>query len=160
MPWKITALSIGWPPGATISPVEGDREKLHRLFVYLGDRRLLLFGYGTSSGIVTLEELRARADDIRSGGLLGTLQELGPDSSVAVWIEKLQDACQELITMASDSIAAKVEPNASEVAPAVDDLRAAFALAAGQIADKYDLRAARRLYDHLGTASSAAEHSD
>ena len=62
MPWAIAELTVGWPPSVKIVRMPGDAEALHPLFLQLGDKRLLLFGYGPTAGITTLDDLADRID--------------------------------------------------------------------------------------------------
>ena len=145
MPWTIAELVVGWPPGVKIVRTPGDVEALHPLFLQLGDKRLLLFGYGSTAGITTLHDLADRIDAIR-GELFRALATLRPKATIATWLNKLQSACHELLTKTYDAIDAPgPKPSAEDIIPAVNELRDAFLVAAWNVAQVYDLPAARAM---------------
>jgi hypothetical protein len=155
-------LVIGWPPSVKLVRTPGHEEEekktLHGLFVWLEDKRLLRHGYGTRAGITDLEDLRGRVDDIR-GRLVPAVAELSPEASIADWLRKLNDACDELLNYASEAIGATEEtarnPEPSVVAPAVDQLRQAFRLVADHVGALYELPAAKHLADRIGADTVA-----
>jgi hypothetical protein len=142
----LKTLQIGWPPSVTIAVEPGERDverdQLHDLFVWLADRTLLLQGTGAFTGV---NELYDKIDAIRSE-LTMTKQELGPNPDVARWIDKLSDACQELLKAANEAARSSQPP---DFTPAVEQLREAFRLSADRVADDYDLPAARKLADRI-----------
>lgn len=145
MRWIIEELTVGWPPSVKIVRVPGDKEALRPLFIRLKDKRLLLFGYGSSAGITTLEDLAGRIDDIRQY-LFQALTALRPHASVAVWLSKLQNACHELLTKTYHAMhASGPTPSVTDIAPAVDELRDAFLTVAQHIGREYDLPDAEAL---------------
>jgi hypothetical protein len=145
MRWTIAELTVGWPPSIRIVRAPGDDEALNPLFLRLGDKRLLLFGYGPTAGITTLDDLAQRIDAIREE-LFQALAALRPRAPIAVWLNKLQGACQELLTKTYDAInASGAKPSAADIIPAVDELRDAFLIVAQHVAQEYDLPAARTM---------------
>jgi hypothetical protein len=141
----LKTLQIGWPPSVTIAVEPGrrdlERDQLHPLFVWLADRTLLLRGTGA---VKDINELYDKVDKIR-GELTRTVQKLGP-RDVALWIDKLSDACQELL---KETAKATRSPEAPDFGPAVDELREAFRESADRVAKAYDLPAARKLADRI-----------
>jgi hypothetical protein len=145
MPWAIAELTVGWPPSVKIVRMPGDAEALHPLFLQLGDKRLLLFGYGPTAGITTLDDLADRIDAIRTE-LFRALATLRPKATIAVWLNKLQSACHELLTKTYHAMnAPEPKPSAEDIIPAVDELRDAFLVVAWNVAQEYDLPAARTM---------------
>jgi hypothetical protein len=128
----------------------GEEEPLHRLFVFLADKRLLRYGYGTEAGITSLDDLANRVDAIRSE-LFTALTALPPDAAIADWLRLLQDAAQELLTKTytATSRDATVASEPGDVAPAVDQLRDAFGWVSAHVADVYELPSARNLADQI-----------
>jgi hypothetical protein len=122
-------LTVGWPPQLTLKRVPGDVKALHPLFVFLEDKRLLRYGYGTQAGIASLDDLANRVDVIRAE-LFAALTALRPDAPIAEWLRKLEDAAHELLTKtyAAMSERATTAPEPADVAPAVNQLRDAFGL--------------------------------
>lgn len=153
MAWEIRELTFGWPPNVTLVRTPGDEEPLDGLFIFLADKRLLLYGYGPSAGINDLDDLGLRIDDIRNV-LVPTVKKLGSKAPIAEWLGKLSSACHELLTTtyramnATDETARNPEP--SVVAPAVDQLRQAFRLVANHVWAVYKLPAARNLAAGIG----------
>jgi hypothetical protein len=145
MPWAITELTVGWPPSVKITRAPGDDEALHPLFLQLGDKRLLLFGYGPTAGITTLDDLAQRIDAIRTD-LFQALATLRPKAPIAIWLNKLQNACHELLTKAYGAMNSPgTKPSADDILPAVNELRDAFFVVAQHVALEYDLPAARTM---------------
>jgi hypothetical protein len=146
----IKSLTVGWPPQVNLERTRGDKEALNTLFVFLEDKRLLRYGYGTRAGITDLTDLAARVDDIRSE-LLSALTALRPEAPIAEWLRKLEDAGHELLTktygVMSGTDKAASEP--SDIAPAVNQLREAFRLVAAHVSALYRLPAAGNLADHI-----------
>ena len=147
---KLKSLIVGWPPQVVLEPTPGDDVALHPLFIFLEGKTLLRYGFGTRAGITDLTDLRSRVDDIRDQ-LRIAMTALPPRASVAQYLRKLQDACHELIGAANTVLwgadGGAAEP--SDLVPAVDQLREAFALVAERVADRYQLPAARHLADQI-----------
>src|SRR5262245_51475729 len=149
MKWVLKSLTVGWPPHVVLERVPGDEETLNELFVFLADKRLLLYGYGIAAGITSLDDLANRVDEIRTE-LLSTLTKLEPHSPIAEWLSKVQDASQDLLTYSYQATSGnKPAADPSDVAPAVDQLRDAFRLVAARVVDVYWLPAAKRLRDKI-----------
>ena len=147
VPWVLDSLTIGWPPQVKLKRLPGDEEALHQLFIFLEDKTLLLDGYGPQAGIVTPGELSDRVDLIRAQ-LLIALQALRPEAPVAEWLRKLQEAAHELNKKANLArFDESATPEPAEIAPAVNQLRDAFAYVAEHVSDVYRLRAAGNLAD-------------
>lgn len=126
-----------------------EEQALHPLFVILEDKRLLRYGYGPISGIVELSDLASRIDAIRDT-IRPALAALEPDAPSAVWLEKLGTACQQLLTETYRAMSVRdVAPEASDVAPAVNQLRQLFATVASEVWEVYELPAARNLAVHI-----------
>src|SRR4051794_24030600 len=104
VPWKLKSLTVGWPPHAVIERTDDTEEAaLHVLFTFLGGKRLLRYGYGTSAGITDLQALADRVDAIRSK-LFEAMSSLPPRASVALWLRKLEEASHELLTYTNNSL--------------------------------------------------------
>src|SRR3954470_5745816 len=102
--WKLKSLTVGWPPQAVLERGDDVEEAvLHRLFTFLGGKRVLRYGYGTSAGIADLNALRDRVDAIRTQ-LFEAMASLPVRSSIAEWLRKLEEASHELLTYANDAI--------------------------------------------------------
>jgi hypothetical protein len=148
VPLVLDSLIVGWPPQVKLKHVPGDEEALHPLFVFLEGKRLLRYGYGTQAGIVTPDELATRIDAIRTE-LFRAVSALPPHAPVADWLRKLEDAAHELLghvyEAMSEGDATTSEPTA--IAPAVNQLRLAFADAGERVFDVYQLPAAGNLAD-------------
>jgi hypothetical protein len=98
VPWKLKSLTAGWPPQAVLEREDDVEEAvLHRLFTFLGGKRVLRYGYGTSAGIADLNALMQRVDAIRTQ-LFEAMAELPARASIAEWLGKLEEASQELLT--------------------------------------------------------------
>jgi hypothetical protein len=151
--WEISALTIGWPPSVQLERRAGHEEALDDLFIFLSDKRLLLYGYGPRSGINDLDDLRTRVDIIREPLRLA-VKDVGSKAPIAKWLERLRMACHELINHATEAInttdetARSSEP--SEVVRAVDQLRQAFRLVADHVWAVYELPSARNLAAAIG----------
>lgn len=139
---------VGWPPQVKLERTPGDKKALNSLFLFLGDKRLLRYGYGTRAGITDLNDLAVRVDAIRSV-LFSTLAELRPDAPVAEWLRKLQDAGHELLDQTNGAVSGRDDApsDPSDIAPAVDQLREAFRTVAGHVFALYKLPAAGNLAD-------------
>lgn len=151
VPWKLKSLTVGWPPHVVIERTDDAEEAaLHVLFTFLGGKRLLRYGYGTSAGITDLDALAVRVDAIRNK-LFEAMSSLSPRASVAVWLRKLEEASHELLTYTYNAMHASEgsPPPASEIAPAVDQLREAYALVGDRVAAKYELPAAQNLTEQI-----------
>ena len=149
VPWEINELTVGWPPSVKLTRRPGEEQALHPLFVILEDKRLLRYGYGPISGIVELSDLASRIDAIRDT-IRPALAALEPDAPSAVWLEKLGTACQQLLTETYRAMSVRdVAPEASDVAPAVNQLRQLFATVASEVWEVYELPAARNLAVHI-----------
>lgn len=151
MPWKLKTLTIGWPPQAVLQPTDDSEEAtLHTLFTFLGAKRLLRYGYGTSAGIAELNVLADRIDAIR-GALFKAMAELPARAPIAEWLRKLEEATQELLTYTYTAMNATEgsAPAAADVTPAVDDLREAYAMVGAHVAAVYKLPAAEYLTDEI-----------
>jgi|SRR5215204_5268903 len=142
----LKTLQIGWPPSVTLEVEPGERDVerdvLHPLFVWLADRTLLLQG---TRAFADLNELYEKVDQIRSH-LTMSLQELRPNASIEPWIDKLSDACQELLKETNEATRSAEPP---DFTPAVDQLREAFRESADRVAKGYDLPSARKLADRI-----------
>ena len=103
MALKLESLIVGWPPQVTLKRVPGDEEPLHRLFVFLEDKRLLRYGYGTQAGIATLDDLSIGSKSIRTE-LFGALTALRPDAPIAEWLRVLENAAHELLNKTNDAM--------------------------------------------------------
>jgi hypothetical protein len=150
--WKLTSLTVGWPPQVVLQREDDVEEAtLHRLFTFLGGKRVLRYGYGTSAGIADLNELMTRVDDIRTA-LFEAMASLSPRASIAEWLRKLEEASHELLTQANNAIVSEGRaPPASDVAPAVNELREAFAVVGAHVARLYELPAAASMTDQIRT---------
>jgi len=150
MPWKLKSLTVGWPPNVVIERTDDAEEQaLHELFAFLETKRLLRYGYGTSAGITSLRALADRVDAIRDR-LFQAIARIAPRAPIAEWLRKLEAASQELLTYVYEAIHSQdAPPGASEVAPAVDELREAYALVAAHVSAAYRLPAAGNLTDHI-----------
>ena len=89
MAWEIRALTIGWPPSVQLERRAGHEEALDDLFIFLSDKRLLLYGYGPRSGINDLDDLRSRVDIIREPLRLA-VKDVGSKAPIAEWLERLR----------------------------------------------------------------------
>lgn len=103
MAWVIEALTIGWPPSVQLKRRAGHEEALDDLFIFLSDKRLLLYGYGRRSGINDLDDLRSRVGLIREPLLLA-VKAVGSKAPIAEWLERLRSACHELVDHATEAI--------------------------------------------------------
>lgn len=150
VPWELDSLTVGWPPQLTLKRVPKDEKALHPLFVFLADKRLLRYGYGTQAGIASLDDLANRVDAIRAE-LFAALTALRPDAPIAEWLRKLEEAAHELLTKtyAAMSERATTAPEPADIAPAVNQLRDAFGWVAEHVFDVYRLPAARNLADQI-----------
>jgi hypothetical protein len=158
VPWKLKSLTVGWPPQVVIERTDDAEEAaLHVLFTFLGGKRLLRYGYGTSAGITDLNALAERIDAIRSG-LFEAMSKLPPRAPVAEWLRKLEEASHELLTYTYTAMNASQgpAPPASEIAPAVDELREAYALVGANVAELYKLPAAGNLTNQIRNDIRAA----
>jgi hypothetical protein len=159
MRWTISELTVGWPPSVKIVRTPGEDQTLHPLFLQLGDKRLLLFGYGPTAGITTLDDLAERIDTIRTE-LFQALATLRPNAPIAIWLNKLQNACHELLTKTYTAMnASESKPSAEDIVPAVDELRGAFLVVAWNVAKEYDLPAARTMALTIQRNRAAGEAS-
>jgi hypothetical protein len=144
MAWALKSITIGWPPSVEFVREPGDKEALQLLFTQLSDKRLLIFGYGPRAGITTLDDLATRIDDLRQY-LFQALADLRPRASIIVWLNGLQDACQELLTETYEAASQSgPAPSTTDISPAVDQLRDAF-LTTRYVAEYYGVPAAERL---------------
>jgi hypothetical protein len=149
VPWVLKKLVVGWPPAVELERVPGEEEPLNKLFVFLEDKRLLAYGYGIDAGIVDLDDLLRRVDDIRSM-LYVTLAVLGPHAPIAEWLRILRDACGELLKQANRArLGREAASTPSDITPAVNQLRQAFRLTAMRVDDTYDLPAAVNLANRI-----------
>jgi hypothetical protein len=147
VPWKLKSLTVGWPPQAVLEPDDTEETALHVLFTYLAGKRLLRYGYGTVSGVNDLEALRDRADRLRDG-LFDAMAALPKRAPIAEWLRKLEDASHDLLNLANGALnASGPAPPVDEVAPAVNELREAFAVAGAHVSSVYKLPAAGHLTD-------------
>lgn len=157
MPWKIQSLTVGWPPNVTLTPRVPDKDVLHALFAFLSDKRVLLVGYGGSSGIDDVDDLAVRIDALRAR-LLDAVSALPPGNAVAEWLHKLQLACHELLGKVYEEQNSKVRrATEADIAPAVDEMRDAFQLLAARVAETYDLPTAARLRDAIAADRRAPD---
>jgi hypothetical protein len=146
MAWSLKSITIDWPPSLEFVRVPGDNDVLQLLFTQLSDKRLLIFGYGPSAGITTLDDLAHKIDDDLREYLFEALTGLRPGASIIVWLYKLQDICQELLTKTNEArFQPGAVPSTTEISPAVDELRGAFLTTARYVAQNYDVPAAERL---------------
>lgn len=150
VPWKLESLTVGWPPQVVLKRCDDAEEAaLHELFTFLGGKRLLRYGYGTSAGITELNGLAERVDAIRDRLFLA-MAKLPARAPIAEWLRKLEEASHELLTNAYKARASEgPAPPASEIAPAVDELREAYALVGAHVDAVYKLPAAGNLTDQI-----------
>lgn len=151
MQWKLKSLTVGWPPQVVLERTDDAEEAaLHELFTFLGGKRLLRFGYGTSAGISELTTLAERVDAIRTM-LFQVMARLPARAPIAEWLRKVEEASQELLTYVYNAMDATegTAPPASEIAPAVDELREAYAVLGAHVASLYELPAAEYMTDEI-----------
>jgi hypothetical protein len=128
---------------------DAEEAALHELFTFLGGKRLLRYGFGTSAGITEPNGLAERVDAIRDR-LFAAMSTLPPRAPIQEWLMKLEEASQELLTNAYDARdSGGLAPPASEIAPAVDELREAFALVGAHVYALDKLPAAGNLTDRI-----------
>ena len=154
MEWEIAALTIGWPPNVQLKRKgkAGHEDALDDLFIFLSDKRLLLYGYGPRSGINDLDGLRSGVDVLRERLLLAR-NGVGSKAPIYEWLERLRMACHQLVDHATEAINSTDETargsEPSEVVPAVDQLRQAFRLVADHVGAVYKRPSARNLAEAI-----------
>lgn len=151
MPWRLKTVTVGWLPHMTLEHTDkAEKAPLHELFVFLEGRHVLCDGYGKSAGITSLDDLAVRVDAIRDR-LFAALTKLPPEAPIADWLRKLEEASHELLEQIYTAMNARGEPapEPSDIGPAVDQLREAFAEVAAHVSALYGLPAAGNLADQI-----------
>lgn len=137
--WRPTEITVRWwPIGLRWEVPESERERLHSLFVALGDESALQTQAVDPATVrLVVESTRAR---VRC-----TLVELGPDAAAAPSLEFLRRACHDYLDVMGPSSSLCSSMCMSRCTNAVVHLRATFAMVAEFIGREYRLRSATRL---------------
>jgi hypothetical protein len=129
---------------------DAEEAALHQLFAFLGGKRLLRYGYGTPAGVTDLDGLRETVGELRVA-LVEAISTLPARAPIAEWLEKLQEANFELLEYAYTAVNASKSsaPPPSEIAPAADQLREAYALVGARVDALYNLPTANHLTEQI-----------